>query len=59
MKVKLTTSLGGTEGTFAPGDTPDLDDAEAIRLIEAGHAVPIDARPPREQAVKPKPPETR
>lgn len=39
MRVRLTVSFAGALGDA--GDERDLDRAEAIRLIEAGFAVPV------------------
>lgn len=41
MKIKLLVSLAGTYEAFNAGDEHDWDDADAIRLIEAGFAVPV------------------
>lgn len=39
MKIRLLTSISGTNGSFAPGDETDWpDDKEAKRLIAAGIA---------------------
>jgi len=59
MKIKLTTGLAGAE-CKAPGDPHECDQAEAIRMIEAGFAVPYDDTPAKkEKAVKKPPAETR
>lgn len=50
MKIRLTTSLAGPAYTLSPGDEKDFPEAEAIRLIEAGYAVP--AEPEKETATK-------
>lgn len=54
MKVHF----AGSGFSFAPGDEVDRPDAEAIRLIEKGYAVPV-ATVPVERAVKPAADETR
>lgn len=42
MKIKMTTSLVGPEFALNAGDVTDrFDNAEAIRFIEAGFAVPV------------------
>jgi hypothetical protein len=41
MKVKFLTNLVGANHSHNPGDIADVPDAEAARLIEAGHAVPV------------------
>lgn len=51
MKVKLTTSLSGTNGAWNAGDEYECGDSEARSLIEAGFAVPI-ATEKRETATK-------
>lgn len=45
MKIKMLTGLSGPEYNLAPGDERDFEDAEAIRLVSAGFAVPSDAAP--------------
>ncbi|TIN83108.1 hypothetical protein [Mesorhizobium sp.] len=40
MKIKLLVSLAGTYAAFNAGGEHDWDDEDAIRLIEAGFAVP-------------------
>jgi hypothetical protein len=40
MKIKLLVSLAGTYQAFNAGDEHDWDNEDAIRLIEAGFAVP-------------------
>lgn len=54
MKVKLLVSLSGANGAFDPGDLYECDKAEAGRLIEAGFAEAVQAKPgaKREKAVK-------
>lgn len=52
MKIILTTSLSGPNGAHAPGDEIERDKDEALRLIEAGYAVPV-AEDKIERAVKP------
>ena len=56
MRIKLLTGFSGPDICLSNGDEADFDDAEAIRLIEAGFAVPVAK--PVERAVK-KPKETR
>jgi hypothetical protein len=41
MKIKMLTGLCGPDYNLAPGDAHDFGDAEAVRLIEAGFAVPL------------------
>lgn len=58
MRLKMLVGLAGGLN-LNPGDEHDFaDEAEAIRHIEAGHAVPL-APKKIEKAVKPAPDETR
>lgn len=58
MKLKMSVYTAGSDFALAPGDVTDrFPDAEAIRLIERGYAVPVDDGP--ERAVKAPAPETR
>ncbi|MER9170921.1 hypothetical protein NKI12_26920 [Mesorhizobium australicum] len=41
MKIKLLVSLAGAETAFNSGEEHDWENADAIRLIEAGFAVPV------------------
>lgn len=42
MKIKLTTSMVGSGFTLNNGDETEIfSDADAVRLIEAGFAVPV------------------
>ena len=41
MKIKLLVSRAGMDFSQNAGDVIETDDAEAIRLIEAGQAVPF------------------
>jgi len=43
MKIKMLTGMAGVDYSLSPGDERDFDDAEAIRLIDAGFAVPVAA----------------
>ncbi len=43
MKIKMLVGLAGNEYSLAPGDERDFPDGEAVRLIEAGYAVPAVA----------------
>ncbi|SCW80592.1 hypothetical protein SAMN02927924_03030 [Sphingobium faniae] len=54
----MTTGLSGPHYTLSPGDEHDFPDGEALRLIEAGFAVPI-AGGKVERAVRRKPAEKR
>lgn len=58
MRVVLRVSMSGTRnGMQWPkrGETVDLPDREAAKLIAAGHAVPVAAGEDRETAVQPRP----
>lgn len=50
MRVKLLVGMVGADFALSPGDHFTCDDAEALRLIEAGFAVPDE--PQMERAVK-------
>jgi len=41
MKIKMLVGLSGNEYSLASGDEREFADAEAIRLIDAGFAVPV------------------
>lgn len=41
MKIQMVVGLSGNEYSLSPGDVREFPDAEAIRLIEAGYAVPV------------------
>lgn len=53
MNIRMTTSLAGPSYVLSPGDEKDFPEAEAIRLIEAGYAVPVG--PEKETANKRQP----
>ncbi len=59
MKIKMLVGMAGAEYTLSVGDETDrFEDAEAIRLIEAGYAAPLDEKPV-ERAIKKRSPEKR
>lgn len=58
MRVRLLVGLSGPAYSLGPGDEQDFPQSEAIRLIQAGYAVPIEERR-AEQAIKPATPEQR
>ena len=58
MKIQMTVGLEGLELSLQAGDIYDTDDAEAIRLIDAGFAIPF-ADKAIERMVKRRPAETR
>jgi hypothetical protein len=42
MKIEMLVGMAGTDFALAPGDrTERFNDGEAIRLIEAGYAMPV------------------
>lgn len=41
MKIKMLVGLAGNEYSLSPGDEREFPDKEAIRLIDAGYAVPV------------------
>lgn len=52
MKIKMLVSLAGADFSVSPGEQYECSEAEALRHIEAGNAVPV-AEPKVERAVKP------
>jgi hypothetical protein len=50
MRVKMLVGLSGPAILLSPGDEAEFASDEAIRLIDAGFAVPVAA--PIERAVK-------
>lgn len=52
MLVRMVVGLVGPTTSLAPGDEAEFPQAEAVRLIEAGYAVPMVAAK-IERAVKP------
>lgn len=58
MRIRMTTGLSGPHYTLSPGDEHDFPDGEAVRLIDAGFAVPV-AGAKVERAVRHKPAEKR
>lgn len=41
MRVRLLTGLSGSAYTLGPGDEWDFPQDEALRLVDAGFAVPV------------------
>lgn len=41
MLIELTVGLSGNEYSLGPGDRRDFPNDEAIRLMEAGYAIPV------------------
>lgn len=58
LRVKLTTSMANDKNAWSRGDEADLPQSEAIRLIDAGYAIPVDPTA-KEKAVKKGAAETR
>jgi len=53
MKIEMLTALSGLEYSYGPGDKPDFPDKEAIRLIDAGFAIPVrKSNKKKEKAIK-------
>lgn len=52
MKIKMLVSMAGIDFALSPGDEYECSDAEAVRHVEAGNAVPV-AGEKVERAVKP------
>ena len=50
MRIRMLVGLSGPATLLAPGDEAEFADAEAIRFIDAGFAVPVAAK--TERAVK-------
>lgn len=50
MLIRMLVGLSGPTMTLEPGDERDFPQAEAIRLVKAGYAVPV-AEPEIERAV--------
>lgn len=58
MKIKMLVGLAGPNYALSPGDEREFPDAEAIRLIDVGYAVPATAARV-EITMRPPAPETR
>jgi hypothetical protein len=58
MMIKMLVGLSGPEYTLDPGDMREFPQAEALRLINAGYAVPV-SETKVERAVLPAAPEKR
>ncbi|RVG43590.1 hypothetical protein [Sinorhizobium meliloti] len=41
MNIRMLVGLAGNEYALSPGDEREFPDKEAIRLIDAGYAVPV------------------
>jgi hypothetical protein len=46
MKIRMLQSQAGPDVSRETGSVYDVEDAEAIRLVEAGIGVPDDSAPP-------------
>lgn len=51
MKVEITQCLSGPGVLHNVGDKVKFSDKEAIRLIEAGFAVPVNKKQKKERAI--------
>jgi hypothetical protein len=59
MKIKMLAGFSGSDFSVSPNEETDrFSDNEAMRMIEAGYAVPV-AEGKRERATKPTVPEKR
>lgn len=58
MRIRLLVGLSGPAYSLGPGDERDFPQGEALRLVEAGYAVPV-SEPDVELAVKAPAPELR
>ena len=52
MKIQMLVGLDGNEYSLSPGDERDFPQAEAIRLIDAGFAAPVDVQPTEKRGKK-------
>jgi hypothetical protein len=53
MRVRMTVGLVGPAFTLEPGDEHEFPDAQAIRMIQAGSAIPVAERVAETTAVQP------
>lgn len=53
MKIKMLVSFAGAGFSASPGDEIDRPDAEAIRLVQKGYAVPVSGTAIETTDVKP------
>lgn len=53
MKVRMLTALTGPTYSLTVGDEADFPDDEAIRLVEAGFAAPVEKAKSETAAKKP------
>lgn len=58
MLIRMLVGLCGPTLTLGPGDEHEFPDAEAVRIVESGYAVPV-AEKRVERAVTAQPQETR
>lgn len=52
MKIEMTTSMAGAGFVHNVGDIVNFPEKEAIRIMEAGFAIPIRKAKKKEKAVK-------
>lgn len=55
MLVRMLVGLSGSEYSLGPGDQRDFPQAEALRLIAAGYAVPAAEQKMERATVQPAP----
>lgn len=55
MNVKMLVGLSGNEYSLSPGDERDFPEKEAIRLIDAGYAVPATGEKVERAVAQPAP----
>ena len=51
MLIRLLVSRAGPSGVQSRGEEIDVEQAEAVRMIDAGQALPVRAAPRPEKAV--------
>lgn len=54
MRLKMLVCLGGLDFNLEPGDTHEFEETQAIRLIEAGYAQPVETTEIETTAVAPR-----
>ena len=58
MRIKMKTAIAGKDFSYSPGDIADIEDEEATRWVDAGHAERVDrtAAKPKAKKIASKPP---
>ena len=59
MKIKMLTSLSGPDYSYEANQIAEFEDEEAVRLIEAGIAVPVSGKKVENTMLDPAAKETR